>query len=104
MSELLDRLDVLREGDHFRDWRTLDDKRVCVLCGRIFSGREVQISQDGGGSKLNCPTRNCPSGVHQWIYAGIPLISDDAHQDWWRALGSPPDADSTPSSNGLQKI
>ena len=83
-----ERLSILRARDHFRDWQSLDDERVCVVCDRAFNGHEVQIMMNGGESKLHCPTAACDSGVHQWVYSGNPLLSDAAYADWWRALAS----------------
>ena len=83
-----DRLSILRACDHFREWQSLDDRRVCVVCDRSFSGHEVQIVMIGNDYKLHCPTAACESGVHQWVYPGNPLLSDTAYADWWRALGS----------------
>src|SRR5205814_8298718 len=31
-NNLADRLVILQAYDHFRDWRAVDDERVCVLC------------------------------------------------------------------------
>ena len=86
-----DRLSILRANDHFRDWRTLDDERVCVLCDRQFTGHDVLIATAGKEVHLHCPTHNCKSGVHQWVYPGNPLLSDATYQDWWQALGSSTD-------------
>src|SRR4029077_3048536 len=50
------RLDVLRAGDCFRKWSSLDDKRVCIVCRRIFRGRQVEISREKDGRfLLRCP-------------------------------------------------
>jgi hypothetical protein len=89
-----DPLSILRACDHFRHWSTLDDERACVVCGRSFNGREVQIVRSGDEYKLHCPTRDCESGIHQWVYAGNPLISESAYADWWRALSSADDGSS----------
>ena len=83
-----ERLSILRAYDHFREWQSLDDERVCVVCDRVFNGHEVQIVMIGNDYKLHCPTAACESGVHQWVYPGNPLLSDAAYADWWRALGS----------------
>ena len=83
-----ERLSILRAYDHFREWQSLDDRRVCVVCDRSFNGHEVQIVMIGNDYKLHCPTAACESGVHQWVYPGNPLLSDTAYADWWRALGS----------------
>jgi hypothetical protein len=64
-----ERLDVLRKADRFRKWSSLDDERVCVVCERIFSGRQIDIERDQrGGHVLHCPTEGCPSFVAHWFY------------------------------------
>ena len=83
-----DRLSILRAGDQFRTWKSLDDQRVCILCERKFNGHKVEIMRCGDGSyELHCPTEECDSGPHQWVYSGTPLISDIIEPDWWRAAG-----------------
>jgi hypothetical protein len=99
-----DRLDILRAHDHFHEWRSLDDRRVCVVCDRTFSGHEVEISQDGEEFKLNCPTRDCPSRIHQWVYPERDHLSDTNSENWWRALSSNDGSESTPSSPQCQQI
>ena len=84
---LEERLTLLRAADQFRQWASLDDERVCVLCERKFSGRQVGISRGRGGRvHLHCPTENCSAGPNQWVYPGNPLVSEAAYADWQRAL------------------
>jgi hypothetical protein len=72
-----DRFSILRVGDPLRNWKSLDDQRVCVLCGRKFKGRQVDIRRlPGGKFKLCCPTLGCPSTPHQWRYTTTPVASD----------------------------
>ena len=86
---LEERLALLRTADQFRQWSSLDDERVCVLCERKFSGRQVGIRRGRGGRvHLHCPTENCNGGPSQWVYTGNPLLSKAAYADWQRALGS----------------
>ena len=33
-----DKLDVLRRLDQFRQWRSLGEKRFCLVCGKIITG------------------------------------------------------------------
>src|SRR5438309_11838139 len=33
-QETDERLSILRACDHFREWQSLDDRRVCVVCDR----------------------------------------------------------------------
>jgi hypothetical protein len=82
-----DRLSILRAGDSFRSWNSLDDQRVCVLCGRKFKGRQVDIRRlPGGKFRLCCPTLGCPSTPHQWRYAAAPIASNPGKKPWCRVL------------------
>ena len=65
------KLVVLQEADSFRKWHSLDDRRVCVLCNRLITGRMIDIWQDHHGLyKLHCPTPGCPAVPRDWIYHG----------------------------------
>ena len=99
-SKLTDKLSILRANDHFRNWHTLDDERVCALCNREFTGDEVVISMMGDEVELRCPTPDCQSRVHQWVHPTTPHFSEKNQQDWWHAIGSncgPDNAGSAPS-------
>ena len=83
-----ERLAVLQRGDIYRDWRSLDDERFCILCERKFTGHQVLIKRDEQGmmDHLHCPTRGCRGTPREWVYPGNPLTSETVYQDWWRAL------------------
>jgi hypothetical protein len=82
-----DRLSILRVGDPYRSWKSLDDQRVCVLCERKFKGRQVDIRRlPGGKFKLCCPTLGCTSTPHQWRYANLPIASGPAKKHRRRVL------------------
>ena len=82
-----DKLEILQSLDHFRTWRywkSLDDQRVCILCEKKFKGHEVQITRfDNGKDELQCPTKDCNSGPHQWVYPDARLIPDTTEPGWW---------------------
>jgi len=64
-----DKLNALRRLDQFREWRSLDDKRYCLVCGKIITGRQIQVAGDtsgGGSQRLNCPTERCNSIPMDW--------------------------------------
>ena len=65
-----DRLDLLREKDLRRKWYSLDDKRVCVLCDRVITGRQVEIRRRRGCATLHCPTEGCEGTPNEWFYHG----------------------------------
>ena len=81
------KLFLLRRCDCWRKWTSLDDKRHCVLCDRIFSGRNVRITFDKTGrATAHCPTRGCTSTCREWLYPGDPLLDERAWEDWLRLL------------------
>jgi hypothetical protein len=65
------RLEILRSLDTERKWYSLDDERACVVCDRIFTGREIVIQRDQRGRYLlHCPTDGCQSFISCWFYVG----------------------------------
>ena len=64
-----EKLDALRQLDQFREWRSLDDKRFCLVCGRIITGRQIQVTGGtrGNGPRLSCPTERCNSIPMDWV-------------------------------------
>ena len=69
-----DRLDALQRLDQFRAWRSLDDKRYCLGCGKIITGRQIQVgdTRGNGQSELSCPTERCNSIPMDWV-----LLTDE---------------------------
>ena len=65
-----DKLNVLRQLDRWRSWNSLQDKRSCLVCGQLLSGREIEVvggTRDLGPLRLHCPTENCPSIPMDWV-------------------------------------
>jgi len=65
-----DRLNALRRLDQFREWRSLDDKRYCLVCGKIITGRQIEVANGthgNGQSRLSCPTERCNSIPMDWV-------------------------------------
>lgn len=66
-----EKLAILQVTDPRRKWYSLDDQRVCVLCDRTITGRQIEFRcEHGGGYSLHCPTRGCPSVPSDWFYQG----------------------------------
>ncbi len=65
-----DKLDALCALDQFRQWRSLDEKRYCLVCGKIIAGQQIQVA---GGTRsdeplrLSCPTAQCNSIPMDWV-------------------------------------
>jgi hypothetical protein len=36
------KLDILQRLDQFRQWHSLDEKRYCLVCGEMITGREIK--------------------------------------------------------------
>lgn len=65
-----ERLEILRRLDQFREWHSLDEKRYCLVCGTILSGRQIQVAggtRGNGPLRLGCPTEGCNSIPMDWV-------------------------------------
>ncbi|HEX8311575.1 MAG TPA: hypothetical protein VF614_09680 [Chthoniobacteraceae bacterium] len=81
-----EQLQLLQQHDPTKLWDSLDDERRCILCDRVFTGREVNLRIRRTGVKLFCPSEDCHSTPTAWVHPGNPLISDEAWQDWDRVI------------------
>jgi hypothetical protein len=64
-----EKLAALRRLDQFREWHSLDEKRYCLVCGKIITGRQIQVAGDTRGDgplRINCPTERCNSIPMDW--------------------------------------
>jgi hypothetical protein len=66
-----EKLSILQVADLRRKWHSLDDQRVCVLCGCTITGRQIEVKKEQGGSySVRCPTAECPAEPSDWFYQG----------------------------------
>jgi hypothetical protein len=73
-----EKLDMLRRLDQFRQWRSLDDKRYCLVCGNIITGRQIDVSGGTGGNgaiRVSCPTESCNSIPMDWVLPTDEIIA-----------------------------
>src|SRR5216117_2010407 len=66
----IDKLEALRRLDQFRTWRSLDEKRYCLVCGKLITGERIQVTggtRGNGPLRLNCPTERCHSIPMDWV-------------------------------------
>ena len=61
-----DKLDALQRLDRFREWRCLDETRYCLVCGKIITGRQIQLAGNGP-LRVSCPTERCNSIPMDWV-------------------------------------
>src|SRR5947207_15505445 len=72
-----DRLDTLQRLDQFRHWHSLDEKRYCLVCGEIITGRQIRVIMDTRGNRLLrviCPTKHCDSMPIEWVWPTDDLL------------------------------
>jgi hypothetical protein len=65
-----DKLQVLQRLDHFRTWRSLDEKRYCLVCSKIITGEQVRVIGDTRGNeplRVICATNGCHSIPMDWV-------------------------------------
>ena len=65
-----DKLETLRRLDQFRWWRSLDEKRYCLVCGKIITGLQIQVMgsrRRNGALRVICPTPHCHSIPMDWV-------------------------------------
>jgi len=65
-----DKLDVLCRLDQFRAWHSLEEKRYCLVCGKIITGKQIQLTggtRGNGALRLGCPTERCNSIPMDWV-------------------------------------
>jgi hypothetical protein len=65
-----DKLAALQRLDQFREWRSLDERRYCLVCSKIISGRQIQVTggtRGNGPLRLSCPTERCNSIPMDWV-------------------------------------
>ena len=64
-----EKLDALRRLDQFRQWRSLDEKRYCLVCGEMITGREIQVVEHEVETPLRliCPTEHCNAMPMEWV-------------------------------------
>jgi hypothetical protein len=79
-SKLLpeDKLAIIQAADLRRKWHSLDDQRICVLCDRVITGRQIEVVRKSGGIfSVRCPTPGCPALPNDWFYQGSSCSSSN---------------------------
>jgi hypothetical protein len=65
-----EKLEILQRLDQFRLWHSLDEKRYCLVCGEIITGREIQVIWSRGENRplrIICPTEHCNAMPMEWV-------------------------------------
>jgi hypothetical protein len=62
------KLEVLQRLDQFRLWHSLDEERYCLVCGKMITGREIQVTGgENGPLRISCPTEHCNAIPMNWV-------------------------------------
>src|SRR5436190_23704752 len=72
-----EKLTILQRLDRFRQWHSLDEKRYCLVCGEIITGREIQVTMDTPDNRslcLICPTKHCDAMPIEWVWPTDDLL------------------------------
>jgi hypothetical protein len=83
-----DKLEALRRLDQFRSWRSLDEKRYCLVCDKIITGKQVQVrggTRGDGPLRLNCPTQRCHSIPLDWVLPTDEVLANVALRETQRS-------------------
>ena len=65
-----EKLEILQRLDQFRQWYSLDEKRYCLVCGKIITGRKIQViggTCETGPPRIICPTERCNAMPIDWV-------------------------------------
>ena len=74
-----EKLEVLRRLDQFRQWHSLDEERYCLVCGKLITGRQIQIAggiRANGPLRLSCPTQGCNSVPMDWVLTTNEILAN----------------------------
>ena len=86
----VEKLNVLRRLDQLRQWHSLDDKRYCLVCGKIITGHQIRVAGGTKGKRalrLSCPSDDCNSIPIDWmlptdeILARVEMLPAKEHAD-----------------------
>lgn len=76
-----DKLEVLRRLDQFRLWRSLDDKRYCLSCGKVISGHDLRViggTRGTGPLRAICATEQCRAIPMDWVLPTAEVLKKSA--------------------------
>src|SRR5882762_5476357 len=84
-----EKLAILQRLDQFRQWNSLNEKRYCLVCGEIITGREIRVIMDTRGNRslrIICPTKYCDAMPIEWVWPTddvlITIAMVEAERSW----------------------
>jgi hypothetical protein len=73
-----EKLQVLRRLDQFLQWHSLDERRYCLVCGSVITGRQIQVTggtRGNGPLRLSCPKEGCNSIPLDWVLPTSEILA-----------------------------
>lgn len=68
------KLALLRGGDPYKQWWSLDETRFCSRCEHLFIGRDLRLFEDEKSNvHFACPTLHCEGSFADWQYPALHL-------------------------------
>jgi hypothetical protein len=88
-----EKLAILQRLDQFRHWHSLDEKRYCLVCGEMITGRQIQVTMSALGNsstRIICPTKYCDAMPIEWVQPTdevlITIAMVEAERSWLRLI------------------
>src|SRR6266550_7851614 len=88
-----EKLDIMRRLDQFGQWHSLDQKRYCLVCGEMITGREVQVIESACSEsplRIVCPTKHCDAMPIEWVLPTenvlIKIAMVEVERGWLRLV------------------
>jgi hypothetical protein len=88
-----EKLATLQRLDQFRHWHSLDEKRYCLVCGEMITGRQIQVIMGTRGNRsmrIICPTKYCDAMPIEWVWPTdsvlITIAMVEAERSWLRLI------------------
>jgi hypothetical protein len=88
-----EKLAMLQRLDQFRHWHSLDEKRYCLVCGEIITGRQIQVIMGTPGKRslrIICPTKYCDAMPMEWVQPTdevlITIAMVEVERSWLRLI------------------
>jgi hypothetical protein len=88
-----EKLATLQRLDQFRQWHSLDEKRYCLVCGEMITGRQIQVIMGTPGKRslrIICPTKYCDAMPMEWVQPTddvlITIAMVEAERSWLRLI------------------
>src|SRR5437773_12319179 len=88
-----EKLETLQRLDQFRQWHSLDEKRYCLVCGKIITGGAIQViwgTRRNGPLRIVCSTERCNAIPMDWVRPTDEVTVKIAMMEAARGYAPPP--------------